>query len=204
MRIFYLAQTCTRVVSFLFFRYLGVFRQHEQRSRKTHFSFKAKSQDSDPDIATKSKLMRGHSRQKAGNKLDVMNSKLLAGILTGVNRAFPYAQLPHSFFENEIDVLFRTVHTAPFGTAVQALLVLFHVTNTSSSQSAALSLPASKAAARFHRALYEKLLAPELGRSNKQSLFLNLIYRALKAKSMDDETSAAFVKRLLQVSGNLC
>ena len=34
---------------------------------------------------------------------------------------------------------------------------------------------------RFFKALYKKLLDPELTRSNKQAMFLNLVFRSMKA-----------------------
>lgn len=56
----------------------------------------------------------------------------------------------------------------------------------------------SAVSTRYYRALYDKLLAPELRRSSKHSLFLNVLYKSLKA----DPSAArvhAFAKRLLQV-----
>ena len=54
--------------------------------------------------------------------------------------------------------------------------------------------------ARFYSALYAKLLSPDLGGASNAVLFLNLVYKAIKA---DKEASraAAFSKRLLQVMG---
>lgn len=57
---------------------------------------------------------------------------------------------------------------------------------------------AEKIRARFYSALYAKLLSPDLGGASNPVLFLNLVFKAIKA---DDHgpRAAAFSKRLLQV-----
>ena len=51
---------------------------------------------------------------------------------------------------------------------------------------------------RFYRALYAKLLDPELLSASKPALFLNLLYKVLKRDS-NVSRAAAFLKRILQV-----
>jgi hypothetical protein len=54
--------------------------------------------------------------------------KLLGALLTGVNRAFPYTR--ESVFESvrsRTEVLFRLMHSADFGTGVQALMLLLQL-----------------------------------------------------------------------------
>ena len=51
---------------------------------------------------------------------------------------------------------------------------------------------------RFYRALYASLVDPRLGTSNKQALYLNLVFKALKADH-DSTRVAAFVRRFVQV-----
>lgn len=53
---------------------------------------------------------------------------------------------------------------------------------------------------RFYRTLYESLLDPRVASSSKQSLYLNLLYKALK-NDLDVRRVKAFVKRLVQVLG---
>lgn len=53
---------------------------------------------------------------------------------------------------------------------------------------------------RFYRTLYESLLDPRLAVSSKQSLYLNLLYKALKS-DLNVKRVKAFVKRLLQILG---
>jgi ribosome biogenesis protein MAK21 len=54
-------------------------------------------------------------------------SKLLAALLTGVNRAFPYSALDADFMAARVNALFRIVHTTTFNTSVQALRLLSQV-----------------------------------------------------------------------------
>jgi ribosome biogenesis protein MAK21 len=51
---------------------------------------------------------------------------------------------------------------------------------------------------RFYRTLYESLLDPRLVNSSKHALYLNLLFRALKA-DLNIKRVKAFVKRMLQV-----
>ena len=51
---------------------------------------------------------------------------------------------------------------------------------------------------RFYRTLYESLLDPRLLTSSKQALYLNLLFRALRA-DLHVKRVKAFAKRLLQV-----
>lgn len=115
-------------------------------------------------------------------------SKLLSALLTGVNRAFPFAKnIDGDEYKKQIDTLFRIVHTGSFATSIQALTLLFQVMSTSRTLSD-----------RFYRALYAKLLDPQLLSTSKHALFLNLIFRALKS-DISAPRVKAIVKRLLQM-----
>lgn len=58
-----------------------------------------------------------------------VDSKLLGGLLAGVRRAFPFVDPADadSLVEQHSDALFRIMHTATFGVAVQALSLLFQL-----------------------------------------------------------------------------
>jgi ribosome biogenesis protein MAK21 len=56
------------------------------------------------------------------------------------------------------------------------------------------------AADRFYRTLYESLLDPRVATSSKQSLYLNLLFKALK-NDVNARRVKAFVKRIVQVLG---
>ncbi|KAK4987131.1 RNA-binding ribosome biosynthesis protein mak21 [Elasticomyces elasticus] len=113
--------------------------------------------------------------------------KMTAQVLTGVNRAFPFAKTDDAAFEGHMDTIFRVTHSANFNTSVQALMLIQQIAATK-----------HFAADRFYRTLYESLLDPRLLTSSKQILYLNLLYRSLKA-DVDVRRVQAFVKRLLQI-----
>ncbi|KAF1376986.1 hypothetical protein PFLUV_G00217190 [Perca fluviatilis] len=120
-------------------------------------------------------------------KKDV-ESKMLSALLSGVNRAYPYASAGDEKVKEQLDTLFRVVHLVKFNTAVQALMLLFQVMDSQQSISD-----------RYYVALYRKLLDTGLSSSSRQSMFLNLLYKSLKADIVLRRVKA-FVKRLLQVS----
>ncbi|KAK9531906.1 hypothetical protein VZT92_011298 [Zoarces viviparus] len=117
-----------------------------------------------------------------------IQSKMLSGLLSGVNRAYPYAGAGDEKVREQLDTLFKVVHLVKFNTAVQALMLLFQVMDSQQSVSD-----------RYYVALYRKLLDPGLSSSTRQSMFLNLLYKSLKADIVLRRVKA-FVKRLLQVS----
>ncbi|KAG1928747.1 CCAAT/enhancer-binding protein zeta [Pimephales promelas] len=117
-----------------------------------------------------------------------IESKMLSALLTGVNRAYPYAKSGDENVCKQLDTLFKVVHIVRFNTAVQALMLLFQVMNSQQTISD-----------RYYVALYRKLLDPGLLSCSKKSMFLNLLYKSLKADIVIRRVKA-FVKRLLQVS----
>lgn len=56
-----------------------------------------------------------------------IESKMLSALLSGVNRAFPYAAGGDEKVKEQLDTLFKVVHLVKFSTAVQALMLLFQV-----------------------------------------------------------------------------
>ncbi|KAL9954460.1 hypothetical protein ACROYT_G042001 [Oculina patagonica] len=116
-----------------------------------------------------------------------MEAKMLSALLTGVNRAFPFAKEEDEQYNEQINTLFRTVHIGTFNTSVQALMLLFQVMESRQSVSD-----------RFYQALYAKLLDPSLKTSTKQAVFLNVLYKSLKSDPSLHRVKA-FVKRILQV-----
>ncbi|KAM9338884.1 CCAAT/enhancer-binding protein zeta [Symphorus nematophorus] len=117
-----------------------------------------------------------------------IESKMLSALLSGVNRAYPYAGSGDEKVKEQLDTLFKVVHLVKFNTAVQALMLLFQVMDSQQTVSD-----------RYYVALYRKLLDPGLSSSSRQSMFLNLLYKSLKADIVLRRVKA-FVKRLLQVS----
>nr|XP_008514384.1 PREDICTED: CCAAT/enhancer-binding protein zeta isoform X2 [Equus przewalskii] len=117
-----------------------------------------------------------------------IESKMLSALLTGVNRAYPYAQTGDDKVKEQVDTLFKVLHVVNFNTSVQALMLLFQVMNSQQTISD-----------RYYAALYRKMLDPGLMLCSKQGMFLNLVYKSLKADIVLRRVKA-FVKRLLQVT----
>ncbi|XP_039182960.1 CCAAT/enhancer-binding protein zeta isoform X1 [Crotalus tigris] len=125
--------------------------------------------------------------QSCIKKKDV-GSKMLSALLTGVNRAYPYAQTSSEKIKDQMDTLFKVLHIVNFNTSVQALMLLFQVMDSNQTISD-----------RYYIALYKKLLDPGVALCAKPSMFLNLVYKSLKADTLLRRVKA-FVKRLLQVT----
>ncbi|GMF20772.1 unnamed protein product [Phytophthora fragariaefolia] len=134
------------------------------------------------------KSKKGRKKSVAPTSEEAMDRKLLSALLVGVNRAFPYANATSANFTQEIDSLFQVVHRAHHSTSVQALMLLFQVMSSTNSVSD-----------RFYTALYGKLIDPKVRETSKHTLFLNLIFRAMKA-DVSPARAGAFTKRLLQVA----
>ncbi|KAI1386925.1 CBF-domain-containing protein [Hypoxylon trugodes] len=134
-----------------------------------------------------------HASKKPDDKDQVSSSdkeaaeKLASAVLTGVNRAVPFSQAEQSTLESHLDTLFRITHSSNFNTSIQALMLIQQ-----------LSATRHIATDRFYRTLYESLLDPRLITSSKQALYLNLLYRSLKA-DVDVRRVKGFVKRMLQI-----
>lgn len=124
-------------------------------------------------------------------KINEKNSKLFSSILTGINRAFPFAQMPASVYEMHMETLFKITHSSNFNTSIQALVLINQVT-----------VKAELNNDRYYRTLYESLLDPRLVSSSKQGIYLNLLFKSLKQDAKNVARVEAFVKRILQVSAH--
>lgn len=190
-----------------------------------------------PKGKDKKRQKRKEVKGDAGfSEVEDSSSRLIGAILTGVNRALPFAQMHLSSdssavyvpsqsthwqrqysslvcsFQKHIDTLFRITHTSTFNISLQALALILQISTTLSSPNPAASASSSKALTsaqsssafsaslrdRFYRTLYASLTDPRLAASNKQALYLNLIFKALKADH-DIVRVAAFVRRFVQV-----
>jgi ribosome biogenesis protein MAK21 len=147
-----------------------------------------------------------------------VEGRLMAALLTGIHRAFPYTESPaqRAAVEAHADTLFGLVHAGGaqgFSTALRALMVLQQVAAARLATAAAVGAEgggeegaAGAAAAaesfvsRFYRALYAKVAVPDLtaAGSAKHALFLNLVFKAAKSDRLPGRVRAV-LKRLVQV-----
>ena len=123
--------------------------------------------------------------------IEEKSSKLFSALLTGLNRAFPFSDLPSDVYQKHMETLFRITHSSNFNTSVQALVLINHILTK-------LGLNTD----RYYRTLYESLLDPRLLHSSKQGIYLNLLFKSLKSDSKNHRRVMAFVKRILQISSN--
>lgn len=72
--------------------------------------------------------------QSCVKKKDV-ESKMLSALLTGVNRAYPYAETSDEKVKEQMDTLFKVLHVANFSTSIQAFMLLFQVMNSTQTTS---------------------------------------------------------------------
>jgi ribosome biogenesis protein MAK21 len=148
----------------------------------------AQAQEKKKNSKNKNKKKQIRSNNNSSSSSGIMDRKMLSSLLMGVNRAFPYAKVTAANFQEEIDSLFAVVHKAHFSTSIQALMLLFQVMNSTNSVSD-----------RFYTALYAKLNDPKVRETSKHTLFLNLLYKAIKV-DVFPARACAMIKRLLQLS----
>ncbi|KAL0099107.1 hypothetical protein PUN28_020272 [Cardiocondyla obscurior] len=125
---------------------------------------------------------------KACLKKGEPDSRMMAAILMGVNRAYPYAKVDSKILNEHIDSIYKVVHLGSFNVSLNALSLLHQVTGKDESQ-----------ANRFYSAFYRKLFDRQIGIANKHAVFLNLLYRVLQ-KDQSILRVCAFIKRILQIS----
>ncbi|KAL6239869.1 hypothetical protein BDW75DRAFT_197582 [Aspergillus navahoensis] len=137
----------------------------------------------------KGKKQGGKDKDNAETQNEEMQDKLVSAVLTGVNRAYPFTSSNTDRLSKHIETLFRITHSSNFNTSIQALMLIQQLTSTHQVSSD-----------RFYRTLYESLLDPRVATSSKQSLYLNLLFKALK-NDVNTRRIKAFVKRIVQVLG---
>jgi len=137
--------------------------------------------------AGKKAKQKQKQKEAAAEQEIQLRERIIAQILTGVNRAYPFADASNKTVESHLDTLYRVTHSSNFNTGVQALLLIQQISSSK-----------QQAADRYYRTLYESLLDPRLLGSSKQIMYLNLLYKSLKT-DIHVKRVQAFVKRLLQI-----
>ena len=175
--------------------YFTLFEKFLINTDKDHTDGTAKSKSKTYEEKRKKNFKKGKHGGKSvkiekteSEVLDEKNSKLFSALLTGINRAFPFAQIPASVYEVHMETLFKITHSSNFNTSIQALVLINQVT-----------VKAGLNSDRYYRTLYESLFDPRLVNSSKQGIYLNLLYKSLKQDASNVERVEAFVKRILQV-----
>ncbi|KAI9790269.1 MAG: hypothetical protein M1816_005294 [Peltula sp. TS41687] len=173
-----------KLLEIYFALFVALFKEPEEKKQAGH---------GEPKYAKKGRGKRGSKEKKkqadqAKTAEEESMQKMISALLTGVNRAFPFTSSESTVLQDHIDTLFKITHSSNFNTSVQALMLLQQ-----------LSVSRQVASDRFYRTLYESLLDPRLLTSSKQAMYLNVLFRALKA-DLNVKRVRAFVKRLLQMT----
>ncbi|WFD42226.1 RNA-binding ribosome biosynthesis protein mak21 [Malassezia psittaci] len=184
------AELCNEVFSVYFqlFEVCLAKEEHEEKEEKEQ-----KSRDKKRWRDTKVTADRNRVNKTASD----VDSRLLAAILTGIRRVFPFTSLSSAALDKHLDTLFRITHTHSFNISIQALQLIFQVAIGNSRDDNGPQF-SSQVIDRYFRTLYESLLDSRLATTSKQAMYLNVLYKSLKA-DLDQERVKAFVKRLCQI-----
>ncbi|KAK2465032.1 hypothetical protein APHAL10511_003108 [Amanita phalloides] len=126
-------------------------------------------------------------------EVEDVNAKLLSATLTGVNRALPFAKVDgtDSNIGRHIDTLFLITHKSTFNISLQALVLIQQISSSSSISKTIKD--------RYYRALYASLHDVRLSTSSKQAMYLNLLFKSIKADAENMDRVVALVRRFIQV-----
>ncbi|EKM74690.1 hypothetical protein AGABI1DRAFT_65411 [Agaricus bisporus var. burnettii JB137-S8] len=127
------------------------------------------------------------------------DSKLISALLTGVNRALPFAKVEtgDTKINSHLNTLFLITHKSTFNISIQALVLIQQISLTLSKTASTSAKPIVD---RYFRTLYESLHDHRLGTSSKQAMYLNLLYKSIKADpGQFTERQKALIKRFVQV-----
>ncbi|CAL8099727.1 unnamed protein product [Orchesella dallaii] len=118
-----------------------------------------------------------------------IDSKMMSGLLTGLNKAYPLAKEFGFKFTENADTLYKIVHMSSFNISLQALSILFQLTDPQNHPTEA---------DRYYRALYSVLLHPEIAITSHSTHFLNLVFKSMKHDTNINRVMG-FCKRLMQI-----
>ncbi|KAI8983765.1 CBF/Mak21 family-domain-containing protein [Pilobolus umbonatus] len=172
---------------FIFFRKLLQLTEEEEKEELKNKNKQTEEVEVEEKKSDKRKAKEKLEKKKQ-TELEEHQTKMVAAILTGVNRAFHFSNISDDIVEKHLEVLFKMTHASTFNAAVQALSLIFTI-----------SLTKPIISDRFYRTLYESLLDPRVSHSSKQSMYLNLLYKAIRADS-DMRRVKAYVKRMVQIA----
>ncbi|KAL3118657.1 hypothetical protein niasHT_006485 [Heterodera trifolii] len=114
--------------------------------------------------------------------------KLLPLLITGLNRAFPYAKGRTSEVLDNVGSLYTIVQTAKFSTALSVLRLLFQIHSASDGLSD-----------RFYTAFYRRLLNLQPGNQQHDSQLFTLAQQVLRNDLVECRVRA-FLKRFFQIA----
>ncbi|KAM6499394.1 CBF/Mak21 family domain containing protein [Amanita muscaria] len=141
----------------------------------------------------------GEVKGAAGfTEVEDVNAKLISATITGVNRALPFAKVDAADGKigKHIDTLFLITHKSTFNISLQALVLIQQISALLTTSSSSL---AKSVKDRYYRVLYASLYDTRLSKSSKQAMYLNLLFKSIKADADNMDRVVALVRRLVQV-----
>ena len=88
--------------------------------------------------------LRAKKQDEQSQLEEESHAKLVSAVLTGVNRAFPFSKVEDDVFDQHMDTLFRITHEGNFNTSIQALILIFQVSNAKQVQASVSCVLAKK------------------------------------------------------------
>ena len=178
--------TVRRLLDIYFTLFLGLLKAPEPEPEETPRYNKKGERQGGGGKAGRMAQKKAAAAERSTATIEQLKERMISAILTGINRAHPFTSSNEDLFEKHMDTLFKVTHSANFNTSVQALMLIQQLATLGSVD-------------RFYRTLYESLLDPRLLTTSKHTLYMNLLFRAVKDDS-DLKRVKAFAKRMLQVA----
>lgn len=115
---------------------------------------------------------------------------MMAVLLTGISRAFPYSNLENNYLEDKIDSIYKLIHHVNFNISIQAYNLIFKMITKQNSEFLT---------DRYCISIYRSLLDSSIDECSKKATYLNVLYKTIKNDCML-KRNLAFIKRILQIS----
>lgn len=97
-----------------------------------------------------------------------------------------------------IDTLFLITHKSTFNISLQALVLVQQISSSPAFTSSSSSI-SKTIKDRYYRTLYGSLHDARLSTSSKQAMYLNLLFKSIKADAGNMDRVVALVRRFIQV-----
>lgn len=123
-------------------------------------------------------------------KKEEVNNRMMAVLLTGISRAFPFSNLENNYLEEKIDTIYKLIHHVNFNISIQAYNLIFKMITKENSDFLS---------DRYCISIYKSLFNPSIDECAKKATYLNVLYKTIKNDCLL-KRNLAFIRRILQIS----